>query len=49
MRPYVVCTGGEPLLQLDAPLIEALHARGFEIAIETNGTSPLLPASTGFA
>ncbi len=37
-RPYVVCTGGEPLLQLDAPLIEALHARGFEIAIETNGT-----------
>jgi 7-carboxy-7-deazaguanine synthase len=37
-RPYVVCTGGEPLLQLDAPLIEALHAVGFEIAIETNGT-----------
>lgn len=37
-RPYVVCTGGEPLLQLDAPLIDALHARGFEIAIETNGT-----------
>ncbi|NJM34762.1 MAG: 7-carboxy-7-deazaguanine synthase [Rhodomicrobium sp.] len=37
-KPYVVCTGGEPLLQLDAPLIEALHARGFEIAIETNGT-----------
>jgi len=36
--PYVVCTGGEPLLQLDAPLIEALHARGFEIAVETNGT-----------
>lgn len=36
--PYVVCTGGEPLLQLDAPLIHALHARGFEIAIETNGT-----------
>lgn len=34
----VVCTGGEPLLQLDAPLIEALHARGFEIAVETNGT-----------
>ena len=34
----VVCTGGEPLLQLDAPLVEALHARGFEIAIETNGT-----------
>lgn len=36
--PYVVCTGGEPLLQLDAPLIEALHAHGFEIAVETNGT-----------
>ncbi|HWK46405.1 MAG TPA: 7-carboxy-7-deazaguanine synthase [Stellaceae bacterium] len=34
----VICTGGEPLLQLDAPLIEALHARDFEIAIETNGT-----------
>lgn len=41
---YVVCTGGEPLLQLDAPLIEALHARGFEIAIESNGT---LPAPAG--
>lgn len=40
-RPLVVCTGGEPLLQLDAPLIEALHARGFEIAIETNGTQPV--------
>ncbi len=37
-RPYVVCTGGEPLLQLDAPLIAALHDEGFEIAIETNGT-----------
>ena len=37
-KPYVVCTGGEPLLQLDAPLIDALHAQGFEIAIETNGT-----------
>lgn len=36
--PYVVCTGGEPLLQLDAPLIEAFHAEGFEIAIESNGT-----------
>jgi 7-carboxy-7-deazaguanine synthase len=34
----VVITGGEPLLQLDAPLIDALHARGFEIAVETNGT-----------
>lgn len=39
-RPYVVCTGGEPLLQLDAPLIEALHSAGFEIAVETNGTQP---------
>jgi 7-carboxy-7-deazaguanine synthase len=37
-RPFVVCTGGEPLLQLDTPLVDALHARGFEIAIETNGT-----------
>ena len=36
--PYVVCTGGEPLLQLDAPLIEALHRQGFEVAVETNGT-----------
>lgn len=35
---YVVCTGGEPLLQLDSPLIEALHARGFEVGVETNGT-----------
>lgn len=40
-RRFVVCTGGEPLLQLDAPLIESLHARGFLVAIETNGT--LLP------
>jgi 7-carboxy-7-deazaguanine synthase (Cx14CxxC type) len=37
-KRYVVCTGGEPLLQLDASLIEALHARNFEIAVETNGT-----------
>ncbi len=37
-RPFVVCTGGEPLLQLDAPLIDAFHRQGFEIAIETNGT-----------
>jgi len=36
----VVCTGGEPLLQLDAPLIDALHSAGFSIAIETNGTVP---------
>ncbi|MFL5559839.1 MAG: 7-carboxy-7-deazaguanine synthase [Gemmatimonadaceae bacterium] len=37
-RPLVVCTGGEPLLQLDAPLVSALHDAGFEVAIETNGT-----------
>jgi 7-carboxy-7-deazaguanine synthase len=40
-RPFIVCTGGEPLLQLDEPLLAALHARGFEVAIETNGTQPL--------
>jgi len=40
-RRFVVCTGGEPLLQLDESLTAALHASGFEIAIETNGT--LLP------
>ena len=38
---YVVFTGGEPLLQLDAALIDAMHAQGFEIAIETNGTLPV--------
>lgn len=37
---WVVCTGGEPLLQLDAALVEALHARGLRIAVETNGTVP---------
>jgi 7-carboxy-7-deazaguanine synthase len=37
-KKFVVCTGGEPLLQLDARLIEALHACDFEIAVETNGT-----------
>ncbi len=37
-RPLVVCTGGEPLLQLDAAAVAALHDAGFEIAIETNGT-----------
>ena len=37
-RRLVVVTGGEPMLQLDPPLIDALHARGFEIAVETNGT-----------
>lgn len=40
---YVVCTGGEPLLQLDAPLIQALHACGFEVAVETNGTKEAPP------
>ncbi|MBA3319240.1 MAG: 7-carboxy-7-deazaguanine synthase [Gemmatimonadales bacterium] len=39
-RRLVVCTGGEPLLQLDAPLLDALHAEGFEVAVETNGTVP---------
>ncbi|QTF91256.1 7-carboxy-7-deazaguanine synthase [Halomonas sp. BM-2019] len=42
--PYVVFTGGEPLLQLDAALIQALHEQGFEVAVETNGT---LPAPAG--
>lgn len=35
---YVVLTGGEPMLQLDSPLVDALHARGFAIGVETNGT-----------
>ena len=35
---FVVCTGGEPLLQLDAPAVDALHSRGFAVAVETNGT-----------
>ena len=43
-RKYVVCTGGEPLLQLDESVIEELHRRGFEVAVETNGTRPA-PAS----
>lgn len=43
-RPLVVFTGGEPMLQLDSPLIDALHRAGFEIAVETNGT---LPVATG--
>ncbi len=38
VRPFVVCTGGEPLLQLDAELISALREKGFEVAVETNGT-----------
>lgn len=37
-RPLVVCTGGEPLLQLDETAVDAIHERGFEIAVETNGT-----------
>ena len=41
--PYVVCTGGEPLLQLDKELIDALHHRKFKVAVETNGT--ILPPS----
>lgn len=40
-KPYVVCTGGEPALQLDEKLVVALHAQGFEVAIETNGTLDL--------
>jgi 7-carboxy-7-deazaguanine synthase (Cx14CxxC type) len=40
---FVVCTGGEPLLQLDEPLLTALHTRGFTVAIETNGTLPVPP------
>lgn len=42
-RPYVVCTGGEPLLQLDVAAIDALHAAGCEVAVETNGTLPVPP------
>lgn len=38
--PYVIFTGGEPLLQLDEALIEAMHQRGYEVAVETNGTLP---------
>lgn len=42
-RPFVVCTGGEPLLQLDPAAIDALHQAGFEVAVETNGTQPAPP------
>jgi 7-carboxy-7-deazaguanine synthase len=42
--PFVVCTGGEPLLQLDDALVAALHERSFEIAVETNGTVAPAPA-----
>lgn len=38
---YVVCTGGEPLLQLDTAAIDALHAADFDVAVETNGTQPV--------
>jgi 7-carboxy-7-deazaguanine synthase len=38
--PFVVCTGGEPLLQLDDAAVDALHEAGFEVAVETNGTRP---------
>lgn len=40
---YVVLTGGEPMLQIDDPLVDALHARGFRIAMESNGTLPAHP------
>lgn len=40
---YIVLTGGEPMLQVDGALVDALHAQGFEIAIETNGTLPAHP------
>ena len=40
VRPYVVCTGGEPLLQLNDALVSELHAAGFEVGVETNGTRP---------
>lgn len=43
-QPLVVCTGGEPLLQLDAAAIEAFHSAGFQVSVETNGT---LPAPAG--
>ena len=43
MDRLVVITGGEPMLQLDEPLIEALHARGFRVAVETNGTLAAVP------
>ena len=42
-RRLVVITGGEPMLQLDALLVDALHARGFEVAVESNGTLPAVP------
>ncbi len=42
-RPFLVLTGGEPLLQLDEALLQALHAKGFEVAVESNGTLPAPP------
>jgi 7-carboxy-7-deazaguanine synthase (Cx14CxxC type) len=46
-RPLVVCTGGEPLLQLNDELVRELHAAGFELAVETNGTQAL-PSGVDF-
>lgn len=43
-QKLVVCTGGEPMLQVDEPLVAAMHAAGFEVAVETNGTKPALPS-----
>jgi 7-carboxy-7-deazaguanine synthase len=43
-QPFLVCTGGEPLLQLDDTLVDAFHKEGFEVAIETNGTKCSPPA-----
>lgn len=43
-RRFAVLTGGEPMLQADRPLVDALHRRGFEVAVETNGTVPIPPA-----
>jgi organic radical activating enzyme len=39
----VICTGGEPTLQIDVALVSALHEHGFEVAVETNGTKPVIP------
>jgi len=41
--PFIVCTGGEPMLQMDGELIAALHAKGCVVAVETNGTAPAAP------
>lgn len=42
-KPFIVCTGGEPLMQLDSPLIKAFQAQGFEVAVESNGSLPCPP------